>query len=196
MPVELRRTLLLTQTIYLEGWKDVVEPTRLISAIAIIRNPWFGRGHVEDMSPEIMDHCPELAELLTGMLLESTDSALESCGKASVVGMGGELEHAQALTHSLWWGNNVRAAMNASTYFVFTNTRGAAGCPIMIPLTDKDDSSRRSHYQTIHTTVPDAPADDEIVMALGTSVGGHPNHRIGDRESDLRAMNQNKTGRT
>jgi hypothetical protein len=168
MPVELRRTLLLTQTIYLEGWKDVVEPTRLISAIAIIRNPWFGRGHVEDMSPEIMDHCPELAELLTGMLLESTDSALESCGKASVVGMGGELEHAQALTHSLWWGNNVRAAMNASTYFVFTNTRGAAGCPIMIPLTDKDDSSRRSHYQTIHTTVPDAPADDEIVMALGT----------------------------
>ena len=196
MPIELRRTLLLTQTIYLEGWKDVVEPTRLISAIAIIRNPWFGRGHVEDMSPEIMDHCPELAELLTGMLLESTDSALESCGKASVVGMGGELEHAQALTHSLWWGNNVRTAMNASTYFVFTNTRGAAGCPIMIPLTDKDDSSRRSHYQTIHTTVPDAPADDEIVMALGTSVGGHPNHRIGDRESDLRARNQNKTGRT
>lgn len=190
MPIELRRTLMLTQTTYLEGWKEVAKPTRLIAAIAIIRNPWFGRGHVEDMRPEVLDHCPELAQLMTDMLLESTDGALEGCGKASVVGMGGELEHAQALTHSLWWGNNVRKAMNASTYFVFANTRGGAGCPIMIPLTDKDDSAQRSHYQTIHTCVPDAPANDEIVMALGTSVGGHPNHRIGDRETDLREMDQ------
>ena len=42
MPIELRRTLMLTQTTYLEGWKEVAKPTRLIAAIAIIRNPWFG----------------------------------------------------------------------------------------------------------------------------------------------------------
>jgi hypothetical protein len=119
------------------------------------------------------------------MLLDVTGDKLEGCGKASVVGMGGELEHAQALTHTLWFGNEFRGAINAKSYLVFTNTRGAAGCSLMIPLMDKDDGGRRSHYQTIHTCVPDAPADDEIIVALGASIGGHPNHRIGDRYTDL-----------
>ncbi|HCD21638.1 MAG TPA: peptide synthetase, partial [Alphaproteobacteria bacterium] len=43
----------------------------------------------------------------------------------------------------------------------------------------KHDAGRRSHYQTIHLNIPDAPTDDEIVVALGASVGGHPHHRIG-----------------
>lgn len=188
MPVELRRTLTLQQTTHLEGWKAVNPPTRLVAALAIIRNPWAGRGHVEDLGPEIRAHGPELGRLLTDMLLEMTGDALEGCGKASVVGMAGELEHAQALTHTLWFGNQFREAIRAKSYLAFTNTRGAAGCSIMIPLMDKDDGGRRSHYQTINTCVPDAPADDEIIVALGASVGGHPNHRIGDRYADLRDM--------
>ena len=58
----------------------------------------------------------------------------------------------------------------------------------MIPLMDKEDGGRRSHYQTIHTNVPDAPAEDEIIIALGASVGGQPLHRIGNRYDDLREM--------
>ena len=72
MPVEIRRTLLWQQTTYLEGWKEVAEPTLLVAAMAIIRNPWFGRGHVENMRPEIQEHGPELGKLLTGMLLGVT----------------------------------------------------------------------------------------------------------------------------
>ena len=163
-------------------------PTKLITALAIIKNPWFGRGFVENLRPEIQDVCPELGKLLTDMILDVTGDALEGYGKASVVGMGGELEHAQALTHSLWFGNQYRDAVKAKTYLAFSNTRGAAGCPLMIPLMDKDDGGRRSHYQTIHTNVPDAPAEDEIIIALGASVGGHPLHRIGNRYDDLREM--------
>jgi len=188
MPVEIRRTLTLVQTTRKEGWKEVHPPTRLVAALAIIRNPWFGLGHVEDLGPEIRSHGPELGGMLTGMLLEVTGDALEGCGKASVVGMGGELEHAQALTHTLWFGNRFREAINAKSYLAFTNTRGAAGTSVMIPLMDKDDGGRRSHYQTIHTVVPDAPAEDEIIVALGASIGGHPNHRIGDRYADLEEM--------
>ena len=55
----------------------------------------------------------------------------------------------------------------------------------------KDDGGLRSHYQTIHTSIPDAPAEDEIVIALGASIGGHPNHRIGNRYSDLEEMGRN-----
>ena len=190
MPVEIRRTLLWQQTTYLEGWKTVSEPTQLVAAIAIIANPWFGRGHVQNMRSEIEEHGPVLGKMLTGMLLEVTGDRLEGCGKASVVGMGGEIEHAQALTHTLHFGNQFREEINAKSYLVFSNTRGAANCPITIPLMDKDDGGRRSHYQTIQTSVSDAPAEDEIIVALGASVGGHPNHRIGDRYEDLREMSR------
>lgn len=188
MPTEIRRTLLNIQTTHLEGWKKVETPTKLVSAIAIIKNPWFGRGHVEDLRPEIRETGPEIGKLLTDMILDVTGDALEGYGKASVVGMGGELEHAQALTHTLWFGNQYREAVDAKTYLVFANTRGAAGTSLMIPLMDKHDGGRRSHYQTIHLSIPDAPAEDEIIVALGASVGGHPNHRIGNRYEDLKEM--------
>jgi hypothetical protein len=188
MPVEIRRTLTIVQTTHKEGWKDVATPTKLVAALAIIRNPWFGRGHVEDMSPEIREHGPVLGKLLTDMIMKETDGAVEGYGKASVTGMGGENEHGQGLTHTLWFGNQYREAVNAKSYMVFANTRGGAGTSLVIPLMDKDDGGKRSHYQTIHASVPDAPADDEIILALGASMGGHPNHRIGDRYADLKDM--------
>ncbi|MFK8021947.1 MAG: amino acid synthesis family protein [Pseudomonadales bacterium] len=188
MPAEIRRTLMHVQTTHIEGGAKVPVPTQLIAAIAIIANPWAGRGFVENLRPEIRDVCPGIGELLTDMILNVTGEKLEGYGKASIVGMGGEIEHAQALTHSLWFGNQFRDAVKAKTYLAFTNTRGAAGTSLMIPLMDKDDAGRRSHYQTIHTSIPDAPADDEIVIALGASVGGHPLHRIGDRYEDLKEM--------
>lgn len=188
MPTEIRRTLLNIQTTFEEGGKRVDTPTKLIAAIAIIKNPWFGRGYVENLRPEIREVGPEVGKLLTDMILEVTGDAIEGYGKASVVGMGGELEHAQAITHTLWFGNQYREAVGAKTYLVFANTRGAAGTSLMIPLMDKHDGGRRSHYQTIHLSIPDAPAEDEIVVALGASIGGHPNHRIGNRYEDLEEM--------
>lgn len=188
MPVEIRRTLSLTQTTFEEGGRIVETPTKLVSALAIIRNPWFGQGFVENLRPAILEHGPVIGKLLTEMILDETGDQLEGTGKASIVGMGGEIEHAQALTHTLHFGNQFREATNAKSYLAFTNTRGAAGCALMIPLMHKDDAGMRSHYQTIHTSVPDAPAEDEIIIALGASIGGHPHHRIGNRYEDLKDM--------
>lgn len=189
MPVEIRRTLIQVQTTYREGWKDVETPTKLITAMVIVRNPWFGRGHVEDLRPEVREHGPVLGKLLTDMILEAADGVeVEGYGKASLVGMGGEQEHGQGMTHTLWFGNAYREALGAKTYLSFSNTRGAAGSSLIIPLMDKHDGGRRSHYQTIHVQIPDAPAEDEIVVAFGASIGGHPNHRLGDRYQDLKEM--------
>ena len=153
-----------------------------------IKNPWFGSGFVEDLTPEIKATGPVVGKLLVDMILDVTGDALEGYGKASIVGTGGELEHAQALTHTLWFGNQYRDAVGAKTYLAFSNLRGPMGTSIVIPLMDKHDAGRRSHYQTINFNVPDAPADDEIVVALGASIGGHPHHRIGDRYADLKEM--------
>ena len=186
--VEIRRTLIHRQTTFIEGGRKVDTPTLLVAAIAIVKNPWAGRGYVENLRPEIRSHGPVLGKLLTDMVLKETGGDVEGYGKASVVGMGGETEHAQALTHTLWFGNEFRNAVDAKTYLVFSNTRGAAGTSLMIPLMHKHDGGLRSHYQTIHTCVQDAPAEDEIIVALGASIGGHPNHRIGNRYEDLKEM--------
>lgn len=188
MSAEIRRTIVNVQTTHEDGGRPLPTPSKLISAIAIIRNPWFGRGFVEDLSPEIRAIGPGLGKVLTDLVLDVTGDALEGYGKASLVGMGGEIEHGQALTHTLWFGNQYREAVRAKSYLAFANTRGGAGTSLVIPLMDKNDLGRRSHYQTIHLSIPDAPAEDEIVIALGASIGGNPHHRIGDRYKDLEEM--------
>ena len=113
---------------------------------------------------------------------------IEGYGKAAIVGMDGEVEHASAFIHTLRFGNHYRKAVGAKSYLAFTNVRCGPNAPIQIPLMHKHDDGRRSHYLTVHFAIPDAPAADEIIVALGASIGGRPHHRIGDRYQDLEEL--------
>jgi hypothetical protein len=190
MPAQIRKTLLHIETTLIEGGRAAPKPLKLIAAAAVIRNPWAGMGFVQDLKPAIHDVAPELGALLTGMILDAAGGgdAVEGYGKAAIVGLDGEVEHASALIHTLRFGNHYRQAVGAKTYLAFTNIRGGANTPVMIPLMDKNDEGRRSHYLTVHFAIPDAPAADEIVVALGASIGGRPHHRIGDRYQDLKDL--------
>jgi hypothetical protein len=193
MPIPIRKTLIQVETTLIEGGKVASKPLTLYSALAVVKNPWAGQGYVENLKPEIHAAAPLLGELLTKMIIDAVGSgaAVEGYGKVAVVGLDGEIEHASALIHTLRFGNHYRSAVGAKSYLAFTNTRGPANTAIMIPLMDKNDEGRRSHYLTIHTSIPDAPAADEIVVGLGASVGGRPHHRIGDRYQDLADLGQN-----
>lgn len=190
MAATIRKTLLHVETTLIEGDRQAPTPLKLIAAMAVVKNPWAGRGFVEDLKPEIHAIAPILGELLTRMIIETAGSGdvVEAYGKAAVVGLDGEVEHASALIHTLRFGNHYRTAVGAKSYLAFCNIRGGANAPIMIPLMDKNDEGRRSHYLTIHCAIPDAPAADEIVVALGASIGGRPHHRIGDRYQDLKDL--------
>ena len=190
MPAIIRKTLLHVDTTYIAGGKTAPVPLTLIGAAAVVKNPWAGRGFVENLKPEIHDVAPGLGALLTKMVLDAAGGGdrIEGYGKASIVGLDGEVEHASALIHTLRFGNHYRQAVGAKTYLAFTNIRGGANTPVMIPLMDKNDEGRRSHYLTVHFAIPDAPAADEIVVALGASIGGRPHHRIGDRYQDLKDL--------
>ncbi len=190
MPAEIRKTLLHVEETLIEGGKAAPTPLKMIAAVAVIRNPWAGRGFVEDLRPEIMDCAPGLGELLTEMILETAGGGdkVEGYGKSAIVGLSGEVEHASALIHTLRFGNHYREAVGAKSYLAFCNTRGPANAPLMIPLMDKNDGGKRSHYLTIQLSIADAPAADEIVIALGASIGGRPHHRIGDRYQDLKEL--------
>ena len=192
MTIQIRKTLLQVEATLIEGGKAAPVPLKLFSAFAVVKNPWAGKGFVENLKPEIHAAAPVLGELLTKMIIDAVGSgeAVEAYGKVAVVGLDGEVEHASALIHTLRFGNHYRTAVGAKSYLAFTNTRGPANTAIMIPLMDKNDEGRRSHYLTIQTSIPDAPAADEIVVGLGASVGGRPHHRIGDRYQDLRDLGQ------
>jgi hypothetical protein len=192
MPIQIRKTGLQVDTTLIEGGKPAEKPLTFFCAYAVIKNPWAGRGFVEDLKPEIHETAPVLGELLTKMMIDAVGSgdAVEGYGKSAIVGLDGEIEHASALIHTLRFGNHYRQAVGAKSYLAFCNTRGPANAPLMIPLMDKNDEGRRSHYLTIQTSISDAPAADEIVVALGASTGGRPHHRIGDRYQDLRDLGQ------
>ena len=187
---ELRKTVTFDEVVYRDGGRAANPPFRVLGVAAVVTNPWYGRGFVEDLSPDIHRMAPVLGKMLTDMIcdLAGSGAAIEAYGKAAIVGTSGELEHASALIHTLRFGNFYRTAVGAKTYLGFTNVRGAANTQLQIPLMDKNDAGRRSHYLTVQFAVPDAPGHDEIVVALGASTGGRPHHRIGDRYADIQAM--------
>lgn len=113
---------------------------------------------------------------------------IEAYGKAAVVGLDGEIEHASGIIHSLRFSNHFRAAVVAKSYLSFTNTRGRAKSPIMAPLMDKNDAGRRSHCLTIQFLIADAPRADEVMVVLGDATSGSPHHRIGDRYQDFKDL--------
>lgn len=187
---ELRKVVTYDEDIHREGERPADPVLRMIGVAAVVRNPWAGKGFVEDLSPDIRRMAPVLGKMLTERLiaLAGSGDAIEAYGKACIAGTDCELEHASALIHTLQYGNFYREAVGAKSYLGFTNTRGPANTQIQIPLMDKHDTGRRSHYLTVQFSIPDAPADDELVVALGAATGGRPHHRIGDRYSDLKAL--------
>jgi len=189
MQPEIRKIVTYDEDTLIEGFRAAPAPWRLFAVAAVVRNPWAGR-FVEDLKPEIQAYGPVLGAELTRRIiaLAGSGDAIEAFGKAAVVGLDGEIEHASGLIHTLRFGNHFREAVGAKSYLAFTNTRGPANAPIMVPLMDKNDAGRRSHYLTIQFAISDAPRDDEIVVVLGGATGGRPHHRIGDRYQDLKDL--------
>lgn len=188
MQPDIRKIVTYREDVLIEGFRPAARPWVMAAAAAVVTNPWSGR-YVEDLKPEIQAYGPVLGALLTERITGLLDGAgIEAFGKAAIVGLDGEIEHASGLIHTLRFGNHFREAVGASSYLAFTNIRGAANAPIQIPLMDKNDAGRRSHYLTVHFAVPDAPRADEIVVALGAATGGRPHHRIGDRYQDLKDL--------
>ena len=190
MPLEIRKLVTHTEEIHIEGGRTAEPLLLLHGVVAVIANPWTGQGFVEDLRPTILDVAPRLADVMVPRLVEMAGGgdAVEAYGKAAMVGTSGEVEHGSALIHTLRFGNVFRDAVGGTSYLSFTNTRGGPGSALSIPMMHKVDPGWRSHYLTLEVAVADAPGPDEVVVAIGASVGGRPHHRIGNRYSDMEEM--------
>lgn len=176
--MKIRKVHTIVDETRIEGEKPVEPATRVCVVAAVIENPWFEMGFVNDLAPEINATASELGAMLAPLALEVLGAKAEAYGKAAVVGASGEIEHGSALIHTLKFGDHFRHAANATTLLPAIEKRGVVGTHFDIPLKHITDSTIRSHHQTIESVVPDAPHVDEIIVALAASSSGRPQHRL------------------
>lgn len=188
MTLHIRKVVAHTEETFTEGSRPG-KPFLMIAVAAVLHNPW-ANDFAEDLKPIILEIAPALAAKLVPPLVELCGGphSIEAYGKAAVVGTQGEIEHGLTLIHTLRFGNPFRQAVGGTAYLSFTNTRGPANAPILIPMMHKTDAGLRSHYITLQLAISDAPAPDEIVVAIGAATGGRLHPRIGNRYEDMAEM--------
>ena len=194
MSAELRKIATFIETTYVEGGKAAAQPVTTVVVAAVIHNPWAGLGFVENLRPEIVESAPVLGEIMTRHLTSLLPAArVQAYGKAAVVGVNGEIEHASALIHTLRFGNVFRHAVEGTAFLSFTNTRVGPGALVSVPMIHKSETGKRSHFITSTFQIADAPGPDEIVIAIGASDGGRVHPRIADRFQDMEEMASEQT---
>ena len=193
-----RKLVTYTEDTLIEGRRAVPRPFRLVATAAVLTNPWPTASYAEDLRPKILALTPSLVSLLIPRAIEAAGGPdhIEAFGKAAVVGVDGEVEHAAAFIHTLRFGNELRKAAGGDSFIPFINIRAGSGAPITIPLKHKIKAQEgsRAHFLTISFTIPDAPAPGELVVAVAVGSGGRPHQRIGDRFMDMAEMGVDQTG--
>jgi hypothetical protein len=174
----MRRVYAVSEEVVQEGGRAVGRPVKRVAVAAVIANPFAGQ-FVDDLDL-LIGFGEELGDLLTCRAVALLEGeAAESFGKAAIVGLAGELEHAAALLHPKF-GAPMRAALGGGAAIIPSAKKmGGPGDAIDVPLHYKDAAFVRSHFDAIEVRVPAAPRDDEIVVVAALSCGGRPFARVG-----------------
>lgn len=179
MKLDIRRLLCFTDHKEVEAGHRHDQPLRRVAAVAIVANPYAGR-YVEDLS-EAIAASVDVGAVLAKLAVEAMGSyKVESYGKGGVVGLGGELEHANAMLTTTF-ATPLREAVGGAEAWIPSFTKLAApGCLIDVPLAHKDALYVRSHYDGVSVTLPpDAPAADEVALIVCLANRGRLNARVG-----------------
>lgn len=175
--MEARKIVVTRETVYAEAGKAAPRPVTRVVGIAVIVNPCAGR-FVQDLSP-LFDTGVQIAERLMPELVTALGTKPVAYGKAAIVGVNGEIEHAAALLHPKM-GKPIRAAIGGGEAIIPSTSKvAAAGAAIDLPLGNKDNVWAFDEIDTITLSVADAPRPDEIVVAIALSDGGRPEPRVG-----------------
>lgn len=180
MELSIRKIVTNVEEIHYEGFKELEKPLKKCSVAAVIKNPFAG-SYVEDLSM-----LSEIGQYLGGELTRRAVEAMgikpeeaNSYGKGAIIGLNGELEHGAAILHPLL-GKPMREQVNGGKAIIPSAKKaGPAGTSLDVPLHYKDAAFVRTHYDAMEVRIPDAPKDDEIVVAIVVTNGGRPHPRIG-----------------
>ena len=123
----------MSEEVMREGGRAVGRPVKRVAVAAVIANPFAGQI-VEDLEP-LFGFGEELGDLLTRRAVALLgDDLAESFGKAAIVGLAGELEHAAALLHPKF-GAPMRAALGGGAAIIPSEKMMVgAGVTIDVPI--------------------------------------------------------------
>lgn len=180
MIARLRKIVSFMESVEREFDRSVTPPAIRICSAAVIENPFAGR-YVEDLST-LQEIGAEMGRLLAERCLEISGlapEAIQSFGKAAMVGEDGEIEHAAALLHPTL-GAPLRAVLGGGKALVPSSKKmGGPGDTLDVPLGHKDAAYVRSHFDGMPVSIADAPRAREILIAIALSPGGRPLPRVG-----------------
>ncbi|HSL96998.1 MAG TPA: amino acid synthesis family protein [Candidatus Deferrimicrobiaceae bacterium] len=181
MAVTIRKWATFVEEIHEEGGKPLARPLRRAAVAVVVRNPYAG-SNPDDLS-ELIDFGEFLGEELTRRCKEALGTPVESYGKGGIVGEAGELEQIAACLHPKF-GAPTRAGVGGVSILPSVKKRAAMGASLDIPLHHVKAMLVRSHFDAMEIRVPDAPAADEIVLALAVADGGRPHARVGGLKAE------------
>jgi amino acid synthesis protein len=177
--VDIRKFVTQVEEIRHEGGPPIAQPAVRGAIAAVIANPYAGRyvediaGYMDDLKPLGLDMAKRLIDALGG-----DATRIEGYGKGAIVGSAGELEHG-ALWH-VPGGYAMRELLGGAKAIVPSAKKvGGLGTHLDIPITHKDASYVRSHFDAIEVGINDAPRASEIVLVLAMTTGPRVHARVG-----------------
>ncbi|MEA2002127.1 MAG: amino acid synthesis family protein [Actinomycetota bacterium] len=176
--MQIRKIVTLIDELRLEAGREVSPPVRRVITAAVLTNPFAG-SYVDDLSDLI-----EASVGLSGMLAQQAvhhlaGKPVHSYGKGGISGMGGELEHIAAMLHPKFGAPLREACGGGRAIIPSAKKRGGPGVSLDIPLHYKDAAFVRGHFDAVELRITDAPAADELVIAVAVTDGGRPLPRVG-----------------
>ena len=191
--MEIRKLLTIVEETRRELGRKVEPATRQAAAIAVIVNPYA--GVYDEALEELQQVGAELGALLVRRAIDALGIGGEevaSYGKAAIVGVHGEREHAAAVMHPRM-GKPVREIVGpASSIMPSTKKIGGPGTVIDCPLHHKHEMWTFSHFDAMQVSVTDAPRADEIVVVIAVADSGRPFHRVGEGLAVADLMSKNE----
>ncbi len=182
--IRLRKQATLVEEIFHEGGPPPAEPLLRGAVCAVLHNPYAGRWEPNILP--MMEALKPLGLAMANALIDALGGdpgRIEGYGKGAIVGAAGELEHG-ALWH-VPGGYAMRDALGGAKAIVpSTKKVGGPGTRLDVPVTHIDASYVRSHFDAFEVGLADAPAADEIVVALVMTTGPRIHARVGGLAAD------------
>ena len=151
--------------------------------ILLQEKPWLQESFIIPMQVDmlrILSPCSILGQKSAacwrpGLLkLSGKPGSITSYGKGAVIGTGGEIEHAAAILHPRF-GMPVREAVEKGDDIIpSTKKMGGPGSVLVLPITNKDSIWSFDHMDAMEISIPDAPREDEMLIAVAVADSGRP----------------------
>lgn len=175
--MQIRKFVHIKETVFAECGAPADRPITRVAAALVVDNPFAGR-HVIDLS-ELIEWGPELVKRYLPETVAALARPVVAYGKAAIVGVAGDIEHAAALLHPKL-GAPMREVVGGGESIIPSTAKvGSAGARIDVPLCHKDNVWSFNELDTLTVGVDDAPRPNEILLVLAVSDGGRPNPRVG-----------------